>query len=92
VAITGKSEVKSGMDALGVSQYRSYLLRIWKVRNDHTTWRASLERVGSSERHSFASLQALYEYLIEITQNPPGAEEGSMDEEEHETEEKNSNL
>ncbi len=80
------------MDALEVSQYRSYLLRIWKARFDHATWRASLERVGSGKQHSFASLQALFEYLVEITQNPPGAEEGSMDEEEHEIEPKNSNL
>lgn len=91
-AITGKSVVKPGMDPLEVSQYRSYLLRIWKARYDHSTWRATLERVGSGERHSFASLQALYEYLVEITQNPPGAEGGSMDEEEHEIGPKTSNL
>ena len=49
-------------------QYRSYLLRIWKARADHETWRASLERVGSGERCSFASLPALFEYLQQVTQ------------------------
>jgi hypothetical protein len=82
----GKSEVQPGMDALEVRQYRSYLLRIWQARSDHETWRASLERVGSGERCNFASLQALFEYLNETTQNPPEAEEGSMDAEDHEIE------
>ena len=74
------------MDALAARQYRSYLLRVWKVRTDHETWRASLERVGSGERHNFASLQALFEYLDGITQNPPEAEEGSVDGEDRKVE------
>ena len=79
----GKSEVESDMDALEASHYRSYLLRIWQVREDHEIWRASLERVGSDERRNFASLQALFDYLEITTQNPLGAEEGSVDEEDH---------
>lgn len=56
------------MDALEVSQYRSYLLRIWQAGEDHKTWRASLERVGSGERCSFASLQELCSFLLHIEQ------------------------
>jgi hypothetical protein len=67
------------MDALDARQYRSYLLRIWMARTDHDTWRASLERVGGSERRSFASLPALFEYLEAITCNSPGVKEGSQD-------------
>ena len=59
--------------------YRSYLLRIWKARSDHETWRASLERVGSGDRRSFASLGALFEFLEETTRNMPGTGERSAD-------------
>jgi len=58
------------MDTAAAHQYYSYLLRIWKVRADHETWRASLERVGSGERRSFATLPALFDYLQQVTQTP----------------------
>jgi hypothetical protein len=74
------------MDALAARHYCSYLLRVWKARTDHETWRASLERVGNGERRNFASLQALFEYLDGITQNPPEAEEGSVDGEDRKVE------
>jgi hypothetical protein len=45
-----------------------------------------LERIGSGERRSFASLQALFEYLVETTHNLTGAEERSVDGQNHEIE------
>jgi hypothetical protein len=84
--MTGKLEVQPGMDALETRRYRSYLLRIWQAHSDHETWRASLERVGSDEWRNFASLPALFEYLIETTQNSPEAEEGSVDGEDRKVE------
>jgi hypothetical protein len=74
------------MDSIDLYQYRSYLLRIWRVRVEDETWRASLERIGSGERRSFASLQALFEYLVETTHNLTGAEERSVDGQNHEIE------
>jgi len=44
-------------------EYRSFLLRLWRVRDDGQTWRALLEDVESGERHGFATLEALTAYL-----------------------------
>ena len=49
--------------------YLSYLLRLWRVRqNDLDVWRASLEDTHSGERQGFASLEALIDFLREQTQ------------------------
>ncbi|MCB9422724.1 MAG: hypothetical protein H6667_23190 [Ardenticatenaceae bacterium] len=47
--------------------YLSYLLRLWLVQNQtHCgAWRCSLENVQTGERHGFASLEALCEFLGE---------------------------
>ena len=45
------------------SHYRSYLLRLWRVRDDGERWRIALERVEDGERHSFENLEALLDYL-----------------------------
>ena len=45
-------------------KYLAYLLRIWKERqNGKTVWRASLEEAHTGERHGFASLALLVDYL-----------------------------
>ncbi len=50
-------------------RYFSYLLRVWQVRTDgEVVWRASLEDPHTSERHGFASLEQLLEFLKEHTQ------------------------
>jgi hypothetical protein len=44
--------------------YRSYLLRLWRVEGGrHAAWRASLRRVSSGEQVGFASLEELFDYL-----------------------------
>jgi hypothetical protein len=48
--------------------YLSYLLRLWRVRErGPPAWRASLQRPGSGERASFATLDDLFAYLREQT-------------------------
>lgn len=46
-----------------LSDYHSYLLRLWRVKQDGDAWRASLEDVQSGELHGFADLDALLRYL-----------------------------
>ena len=44
--------------------YQAYLLRLWQVRNGQEIhWRASLQDAHTSERHGFAGLEALFEFL-----------------------------
>jgi hypothetical protein len=45
-------------------RYLSYMLRLWETSNgERQIWRASLESPGSGQRHGFASLQSLIEFL-----------------------------
>ena len=55
--------------------YRSYLLRLWKVNDNHERWQAMLEGVEGGERRGFSSLQALFDYLQQVTQAPAEAQE-----------------
>lgn len=61
------------------SQYRSYLLRLWRD-GEGKTWRVMLEHVSSHERHGFADVDELCAFLREQgndgTQGPktPGRE------------------
>jgi len=44
--------------------YRAYLLRLWQVRNgEEVHWRASLQEAYTGERHGFANLEAMFEFL-----------------------------
>jgi len=46
------------------SKYIAYLLRMWQEERDgQFIWRASLEAPGPGERHVFASLETLFEFL-----------------------------
>lgn len=48
----------------GQRRYFSYLLRLWETSNgEKQIWRASLESPGSGQRHGFASLQSLVDFL-----------------------------
>jgi hypothetical protein len=64
--------------------YQSFLLRLWRVKpdGDEGGWRASLESVGSGELRGFTSLEALFNYLRQVTQAPAGAPERRVDGEE----------
>jgi hypothetical protein len=54
-----------------VPRQKSYLLRLWETRSvppdSPTTWRFCLEDLGNSERHGFATLEALVSFLGEQT-------------------------
>ena len=57
------------------SNYKSYLLRLWRVRDDGINWRASLEDVQTGELKGFSRLTDLIEFLQEvITQEEPEPE------------------
>ncbi len=43
--------------------YLSYLLRLWQSGLEEPVWRASLENPSTGERHAFASLDLLVEFL-----------------------------
>jgi len=46
--------------------YISYLLRLWRVKEEgRDVWRASLQDPQSGERISFATVEALFAYLQE---------------------------
>lgn len=48
-----------------VSNYLSYLLRLWRVDEDgRQVWRASLEDPRTGERRGFTSLGQLMEFLL----------------------------
>ena len=53
--------------------YLSYLLRLWRVRErGPPAWRASLQRPGSGERVSFATLDELFAFLSQQTGTAQG--------------------
>jgi hypothetical protein len=52
-------------------RYMAYLLRLWQAQEDEgPRWRASLECAGTAERHTFATLEALFAFLDEKTAGP----------------------
>jgi hypothetical protein len=51
--------------------YFSYLLRLWQtIRGGKAEWWASLETPGVHERYSFTSLEALFDFLRQVTSDP----------------------
>jgi hypothetical protein len=49
--------------------YRSYLLRLWQVREQAgLAWRASLEEVSTGVKRGFTSMEELAAYFHSITQ------------------------
>ena len=52
---------------LNQSDYHSYLLRLWRVRDDGHQWRASLEDVQTGEMSAFENVKALVKYLEALT-------------------------
>lgn len=62
------------------SNYIAYLLRMWQEERDgQLIWRASLEAPGPGERHAFASLEALFEFLqAQVDMLNPGVAESEQ--------------
>jgi hypothetical protein len=54
------------------TEYRSYLLRLWRL-GEQEPWHAMIEQVGSNERHTFANLESLLDFL------QSGQSESAMD-------------
>lgn len=48
------------------NDYHSYMLRLWRVKDDGDTWRASLEEVQTGAVHGFTDLAALMRYLTAL--------------------------
>ena len=44
------------------TEYRSYLLRLWRLGAE-SPWHVMVERVGSQDRHTFADLEELMDFL-----------------------------
>lgn len=60
------------------TDYLSYLVRLWRARDDQfapgeglTVWRASIENPHTGERRAFRSLDALVAYLRRQIGAPP---------------------
>lgn len=53
------------------TQYRSYLLRVWK-ESGHPAWRGSLRNLDTDETVAFADLEQLALYLLSAA--PPSEE------------------
>jgi hypothetical protein len=52
--------------------YRSYLLRLWKVGEiEGMEWRASIQSVQGGERQGFAGLEGLFDFLRRQVLEPP---------------------
>lgn len=45
--------------------YRSFLLRFWRVEEKRPLWRVSLEEPATGERRGFADLGKLFAFLLE---------------------------
>jgi hypothetical protein len=51
-------------------RYVAYLVRLWRVHhNAELCWRASIENVHTGERHAFADLAALCDFLWATVQD-----------------------
>jgi len=57
-----------GRKAPEESGYRAYMLRLRRVvRDGQPVWQASVESPHTGESHAFASLEALYAFLVAAT-------------------------
>jgi hypothetical protein len=59
-------------------RYLAYLVRLWQAGSEEEpAWRASVENAHTGERHGFASLGELFEFLqVETAARPPMKEGG----------------
>jgi hypothetical protein len=52
-------------------EYHAFILRLWRrTEKGRQVWRASLEEPGSEKQRNFASLQSLFEFLLDHTDSP----------------------
>ncbi len=56
-------------------RYHAFLLRLWQTQDEgEETWLVSLEDSRSGEKHGFASLESLLEYLRQLTRRSENKE------------------
>jgi hypothetical protein len=53
------------------SGYQSYLLRLWRAKEEKEGWRASLHSAQTGRRRLFATLDALFDYVRAQTRSEP---------------------
>ena len=59
-------------------RYISYLLRLWQVESEgRFVWRTSLQDPRTGQRRGFASLEALFAFLIGETGSEPESDTAS---------------
>jgi hypothetical protein len=63
-------------DTEGPATYRSYLLRLWRESPEGEPWRASLQSAISGERHGFADLDGLFDFIRCQTEATPDPKSG----------------
>lgn len=52
-------------------EYHAFILRLWRVtEKGQPVWRAALEESGNTKQRFFASLQNLFEFLLDYTNSP----------------------
>ena len=51
---------------LDQKDYQSYLLRLWRVKEDGDSWRASLQDVRSGKLLGFSDPEELFAYLEKL--------------------------
>jgi predicted ester cyclase len=64
-------------DAKLQPDYRSYLLRLWRIQGASSAWRGSIESPHTGERLGFGSLNDLFAYLQKQTGAMPEAEKAN---------------
>ncbi len=64
IETTPTSQPPPNHSRTGDSEYRAYLLRLWRSGPD-ADWRGSLQSVQTGERHLFADMETLLAFLIE---------------------------
>lgn len=62
-------KAKQALNPMRNDHQLSYLLRLWRMRElDCSDWQASLEVPGTGKRIGFASLEQLFAYLIDLSE------------------------
>ncbi len=54
--------------------YVAFLVRLWSVHhNGEVVWRASAENAHTGERHAFADMESLFDFLRAAVEEEPAA-------------------
>ena len=73
-------------------RYLAFMLRLWQTGEDTMAWRASLENAHTGAHQGFASLDALFVFLEEKTDQDLSAIPGGSDSGPSESQRRDSRL